>query len=120
MKKVMFVVSLVVLVMLGACTKVGFEGNVIGNWEVTLFGTEAIMCVEEQGAVTFDAEFSSSDFTFVSGKLSYTGQVLIEVKYKGFAFTLHGTVAGNAMSGFIREGLDVAGGMVVGSWFATR
>lgn len=122
MKKIIFLVSLIVLVMLGACTKVGFEGNILGDWELDVFGKEVIMTVTEQGFVTFEAIFADPDFVFTYGGTSYSGMVGIEILYKGFAYTLHGTIADNSatMQGFVREGVVNAGGPVVGNWIAFK
>jgi hypothetical protein len=122
MKKVLFIVGLFALLMLGACTKVGFEGDILGEWELDVFGKEVIMTVTEQGFVTFEAIFDNPDFAFTYGGTSHSGMVGIEIYYKGFAYTLHGNISDNSatMQGFVREGVVNAGGPVVGNWLAFK
>ena len=56
---------------MGACTKVGFEGDILGEWELDVFGKEVLMTVTEQGFVTFEAIFDNPDFALLMEHLSF-------------------------------------------------
>jgi len=121
MKKVLFFIGMVALIFaVGACTRTGFEGDILGAWDFDVVGTEFELVITEQGLVTFEAT-AEAPIEFISGGTSSTNMVGIEIKIDGNAYTLHGNIYNSeSMSGFVRAGLNVEAGIVVGVWSATK
>jgi len=121
MKKVLFFIGMVALIFaVGACTRTSFEGDILGTWDFNVIGNRFELEITEQGLVTFEAS-AEAPVEFISGGTSSTKMVGIEIRIDGIAYTLHGNIySDESMSGFVRAGLNVEAGIVVGVWSATK
>lgn len=121
MKKVLFVLGVLgLLFVFGACTKVGYEGNILGTWDFNVMGNTFEMVITEQGLVTFEAE-TEAPVEFISGGTSSANQVGMEIRIDGQAYSLFGDITNSmTMEGFVRQGLIVDAGIVCGVWSAVK